>query len=320
LKLALIGYGNVGRAFARLLEKKQSVFPFRITAIHTARHGSAYDERGLGPEPLFGPAAASIDEFLDNSGAEVVVETTTLEPSTGEPAISHIRAAFGRRLPVITSNKGPIAHAYAALNEEARQAGTLFRFESTCMDGAPVYNMVRDHLPGAAVLGFTGVLNSTSKVVIDAMREGRPFEEGVRRAREMGIAEADPSYDTDGWDSAAKAAALANVLMDARLTPLDVDRQGIGHLTPERMAELAAGGKSVALVSRAGRTESGIRLKVRAEELDETDMLASIKGTSNLLLIHTDLMGTVGMVSLEPRVEQTAYGLFADLVDIARNL
>lgn len=320
MKLALIGYGNVGRAFARLLEKKRSVFPFRIAAIHTARHGTAYDERGLPLEPAFGPPAQSIDEFLDKSRAEVVVEITTLEPATGEPAISHIRAAFRRCLPVITANKGPIAHAYAALCEEARQVGAMFRFESTCMDGAPVYNMVRDHLPGVTVLGFTGVLNSTSKVVIEAMRDGRSFEEGVRQAQEMGIAEADPSYDTDGWDSAAKTAALANVLMDARLTPLDVDRRGIGKLTPERMAELAASRKSVALISRAKRTSAGVRLRVRAEVLDETDILAAVHGTSNLLLLQTDLMGTVGTVSLAPTVEQTAYGLFADLVDIARNI
>lgn len=320
MKLALIGYGNVGRAFARLLEKKRSAFPFRITAIHTARHGTAFDERGLPIEPAFGPRAESIDEFLDRSGAEVVVEITTLEPATGEPAIAHIRAAFRRGRPVITSNKGPIAHAYAALNEEARQAGVMFRFESTCMDGAPIYNMVRDHLPGVTVLGFTGVLNSTSKVVIEAMRDGRSFEEGIEQARRMGITEADPSFDTDGWDSAAKTAALANVLMDARMTPLDVERRGIGKLTPERMAVLAASRKTVALVSRARRTVAGIRLRVRAEVLDETDMLAAVRGTSNLLLLDTDLMGTVGTLSLSPAVEQTAYGLFADLVDIARNL
>ncbi len=320
MKLALIGYGNVGKSFARLVEKKRSVFPFRIAAIHTARHGTAYDERGLPVEPTFGPPARSIDEFLDTARAEVVVEITTLEPATGEPAISHIRAAFRRCLPVITANKGPIAHAYAALCEEARQVGAMFRFESTCMDGAPVYNMVRDHLPGVTVLGFTGVLNSTSKVVIEAMRNGRSFDDGIREAQAMGIAEADPGYDTDGWDSAAKTAALANVLMDARLTPLDVDRRGIGKLTPDRMAELAESRKSVALISRAKRTADGVRLRVRAEVLDETDILAAVRGTSNLLLLHTDLMGTVGTVSLSPTVEQTAYGLFADLVDIARNI
>ena len=320
MRLALIGYGNVGRAFARLLEKQRAAYPFRIVAIRTGRHGSAHEARGLSVEPAFHPSEATVGEFLDRARAEVMIEVTPLEPATGEPAISHIRAAFARGVPVITANKGPIAHAYAALRDEALRAGVLFRFESTCMDGAPVFNMVRQNLPGVEVLGFTGVLNSTSKIVVEAMRQGRTMEEGIQEARRLGIAEADASFDIDGWDSAAKTAALANVLMDARLTPMDVDRRGIGRLTPERVTELAAARKTVCLVSRAKRTPAGVKLRVRAEVLEETDILASVKGTSNLLLIHTDLMGTVGSVSISPMIGQTAYGLFSDLVDIARAL
>lgn len=320
MRLALIGYGNVGKAFARLLESRRSAFPFRIVAAHTARHGTAYSERGLAVEPEFGPAAASIEEFFERARAEVVVEITTLNPSTGEPALSYIRSAISRGLHVITANKGPIAHAYAELRDAATLAQVCFRFESTVMDGAPVFNMVRNNLPGVRVSGFTGVLNSTSKVVISALGEGLTMEEGIRRAQEMGIAEADASYDIDGWDSAAKTAALANVLLDARVTPLEVDRRGIGRLTPERVQALAAQNKTVALVSRAKSNPGGVKLRVRAEVLDATDLLASVKGTSNLLLLHTDLMGTVGTVSISPGVEQTAYGLFSDLVDIAKTL
>lgn len=320
MRLALIGYGNVGRAFARLLEAKRSSFPWRITAIHTARHGTAYGGGGLPVNPQFGPAARSVDEFLDRAQPEVVVELTTLNPATGEPAISHIRAAFARRISVVTANKGPIAHAHAALRAEADAAGVLFRFESTVMDGAPVFNMVRHNLPGVTINGFTGVLNSTTKVVIAAMREGLTIQQGIRRAQEMGIAEADATFDIDGWDSAAKGAALANVLLDGRVTPLDVERRGIGRLTGERVQELAKNRKTVALVTRGRRTADGVKLRVRAEVLDETDLLAAVQGTSNLILLHTDLMGTVGTVAISPGVEQTAYGVFSDLVDIARTL
>jgi homoserine dehydrogenase len=317
LRLALIGYGNVGRAFARLLEQKRSVYPFRIVAVHTQRHGTAYDLRGLPFQPQFGAKASSVDEFLDRAKAEVLIEVTTLEPATGEPAIGHIRAAYARGMHVVTANKGPIAHAYRALCEEARQAGVEFRFESTCMDGAPVFNMVRSNLPGVQVLGFTGVLNSTSKVAIGAMREGLSMEEGVERARQMGITEADASFDIDGWDSAAKTAALANVLMDAGVTPADVDRRGIGRVTVDKVLELKAKRKTICLVSRARITAKGLRLRVRGEVLDDTDLLAAVQGTSNLVLLHTDLMGTVGTVSIDPGVEQTAYGVFSDLVDVA---
>jgi homoserine dehydrogenase len=320
LRLALIGYGNVGRAFARLLEHKRSVFPFRIVGIHTARHGTAMQESGLPIQPKFGPAAASVDEFLDRAACDVVVEITTLNPATGEPALSHIRAAFARGRHVITANKGPIAHAYSALKEEARMAGAEFRFESTVMDGAPVFNMVRNNLPGVRILGFTGALNSTSKVVIAAMQAGKSMDDGIAEARRLGIAEADASYDIDGWDSAAKTSVLANVLMDARMTPLQVQRRGIARLTPERLCKLAESRKTICLISRGRVTPSGIRLRVRAEVLDDTDLLATPQGTSNLILLHTDLMGTVGTVSISPGVEQTAYGLFSDLVDIARSL
>jgi homoserine dehydrogenase len=316
LRLALLGFGNVGRALARLLESRRAAFPFQTVGIHTARHGTALDPAGLSADPSFGPAAASVAEFLDLAGAEVLVELTPLDPVAGEPAISHIRAAFARGMHVVTANKGPIAHAYADLRDEAERAGVLFRFEATCMDGAPVYNMVRCTLPGVRILGFTGVLNSTTQVVIEAMRQGRSMPEGIDVARRLGITEADAAYDIDGWDAAAKTAALANVLLDARTTPQQVDTRGIGRLTPERLMELAARRKTVRLVSRARRTSHGVRLRVRAEVLDETDILASLQGTSNLLLFHTDLMGTVGTVSISPGVAQTAYGVFSDLADI----
>ncbi|MEO8661277.1 MAG: homoserine dehydrogenase [Bryobacteraceae bacterium] len=319
MRLALIGFGNVGRAFARLLERKRAAYPFRITGIHTARHGTAIDTHGLAASPLFGPKVESIDEFLVRSEAEIVIEISTLNPVTGEPALSHIRAAFARGLPVVTANKGPVANAYAELRDEAKVAGVEFRFESTCMDGAPIFNLVRNNLPGVEIHGFTGVLNSTTKVVIGSMRRGLSLEQGIDEARAMGITEADASYDIDGWDAAAKTAALANVLLDAHTNPLQVDRRGIARLTPERLAELASKRKTIVLVSRAKRSPEGLKLRVRAEVLDETDILASLEGTSNLLLLHTDLMGTVGTVSINPGVEQTAYGLFADVVDIARS-
>ncbi len=317
MRLALIGYGGVGRAFARLLESKRAAYPFRITGIHTARHGTAVDERGLPLEPAFGPPAASVEEFLDRARPEVLIEVTPLEPATGEPAISHIRAAFARRIHVVTANKGPIAHAYWRLRQEAEAAGLQFRFESTVMDGAPVFSLVQTALPAVQVRGFTGVLNSTTTVVIAAMRAGLPLAEAVQRARGMGITEVDPRFDVDGWDAAAKAAVLANVLMDARVTPLDVARKGIGRLTPERLAELAEKGKTVRLVSRARKTPGGVRLRVRAEVLAEKDPLAMVQGTSNLLLLHTDLMGTLGVLQLSPGLEQTAYGLFSDVVAVA---
>ena len=319
VRVALIGFGNVGRSFLRLVHAKQAVFPFRIVGVHT-RHGGAIDNNGLPPEPQLSPPAASVDEFLDAARPEVAVEITTLNPDTGEPAISHIRSAFARGQHVITANKGPIAHAYHCLSEDARRAGVEFRFESTVMDGAPVFNMMRNDLPGVTVNGFTGALNSTTKVVLAAMRHGKTRAEGIAEAQKIGVAEADASHDIEGWDSAVKTAALANVLMDARVTPRDVERTGIEDVTVDRVCELARKGKSIVLVSRAYQTDSGLRLRVRPEVLEDKDLLATVHGTSNVLMLHTDLMGTLGSVSITPGVPQTAYGLFSDLVDIARTI
>lgn len=322
MRLALIGYGSVGKAFARLLQMKQSVFPFRIVGIHTRQHGSAYDPKGLPLEPQFGPAAASSGDFLDQAEPDVAVEITTLNPQTGEPAITHIRQAFRRGIHVITANKGPIAFAYSDLCAEAKGKQVEFRFESTVMDGAPVFNTVRNNLPGVEILGFTGVLNSTSKIVVEAMERGLSMEDGVREAQVRGIAEADSSYDLEGWDSAAKTAALANVLMDARTTPQSVKRTGLSGVRTEHIQELQRAGKTMMLVSRAWRHAEAaeVSLEVAPEVLSRTDLLATARGTSNMLLLHTDHMGTIGTVSIEPGVRQTAYGLFIDLVDIAKSV
>ena len=320
MRVVLIGYGNVGKAFARLLFAKRGAYPFRIVGVHTQRHGTAYNSKGLGLEPPFGPPASSIDEFLERSEPDVSIEITTLAPHTGQPAISHIQAAFRRHLHVITANKGPIAHAYAELCAEARAAQVEFRFESTVMDGAPVFNTVRNNLPGVTITGFTGVLNSTSKIVVAAMERGLSMADGIGKAQALGVAEADASYDIEGWDSAAKAAALANVLMDARVTPQDVERRGIEQLTAVEAMAAAKSGQTIILVSRGERRGNTVHLQVQPEWVPQTDLLATAKGTSNLLLFHTDLMGTIGTVSIHPGVEQTAYGLFIDLVDIARSV
>jgi homoserine dehydrogenase len=297
MRIAILGNGSVTRSLLPLLARDDR---FAVAGIHSRSK----------------PAAVSFEDFLDQSGADVLVELTTLNPMTGEPAISHIRAAFARNMHVVTANKGPIAHAFHELSREAIERKLDLRFESSVMDGAPVFNQFRNNLPGVQVLGITGVLNSTSKLVIEEMEKGGSFEDGLAYARKLGVAEADASYDTEGWDSATKTAALANVLMDARVTPQQVEREGITGWTPDRVQALAREGKSVRLVSRAWRSAERVMLMVQAEVLDNTDLLASGTGTSNVILFHTDRMGTFGTVSLSPGVEQTAYGVYSDLVDV----
>jgi len=231
-----------------------------------------------------------------------------------------VRECISLGIHVVTANKGPVAFAYRRLAGEAASRGVCFRHESVTMDGTPLFSLVRNTLPGVRVTGFAGALNSTTKVIIEAMQRGLSFEEGIAEAQRAGVTEADATFDTEGWDSAAKAAALANVLMNADTTPAEVDRRGIGRLTPEKLADLKSKGKTVVLISRGKHTSHGVRLRVRAEVLPQSDILASVHGTSNVLILETDLMGEIGVFSLNPGLQQTAYGLFADVVDIAKNL
>jgi homoserine dehydrogenase len=313
--LAIIGYGNVSRALIELLAETGDLASFPVAGIQR-RAGTAtgdFDPKS----PQFTSPASSVGAFLDAADARILVELSTLNPASGEPATSHIREALKRGMHVVTANKGPIAHNYRALAEEADRAGVRLLCESAVMDGASVFNLFRHNLPGVKVAGFTGVLNSTSNVVIEAMQSGATFEEGVQRAQAAGIAEENWEYDTEGWDSAAKTAALANVLMDAGVTPLNVSRAGIGGFRPEQVRQLSAEGKTVRLVSRAWREGDELRLSASAEILPKTGILACVAGTSNLILFHTDRMGTIGSVSIDPGVKQTAYGVYADLREIA---
>ena len=315
MKFALIGYGNVARGLLDILREKQGEHSFECAGV-LRRSGARVGPPGEAEPDCHLQITAA--EFLDRCGAEVLVELSSLNPQTGEPATQHIREALGRGMHAVTANKGPVAHAYCELAEMAQSRGVRFLHEAAVMDGAPVFNLFRHNLPGVQVLGFTGVLNSTTKLIIEAMERGASFEDGVEIAQKLGIAETNYEHDTQGWDSAVKTAALANVLMDARITPAAVEREGIHGFSGEGIRELATGGRTVRLVSRGMREDGRLKLSVRPEILEKSDLLASVAGTSNLILFHTDFMGTIGTVSIAPTVRQTAYGVYIDLLELTK--
>ncbi len=143
---------------------------------------------------------------------------------------------------VVTANKGPIAWNWRRVAAAAAAAGRRLRFESTVMDGLPVFSLLELTLPDCRLLGFEAVFNATTNVIVETIAAGGSFEEALARAQAEGYAEADPAHDVDGWDAACKAAALANVAMDAGITPADVERQSVRDVPPERMAAARAAG------------------------------------------------------------------------------
>jgi len=252
-------------------------------------------------------------------GRLVVIETTTLDVEAGQPAIDHVRSALSGGAHVVTANKGPVAFAYHDLTRRAQRARRRFLFEGAVMDGIPIFNLVRETLPAVKITGFRGVVNSTTNFILTAMEQGQAFEQALAEMLAVGIAEADPSLDVDGWDAAAKAAALANVLLGARLTPRTVERQGITPEIGPRAVNARRAGRRVKLVARAGREGARITARVSPEELPEDDLLAGLEGQQNALILHTDLLGEMAIVQRGGGLTQTAYALVSDLVTIARS-
>ena len=336
LQLAFVGFGNVARAFARMLAERELELEFRYglrwqtTAIATANHGcitsyagidliqaAACVERGGDlaelPESI---AAADPLAVIESCNADILFETTPLNPVDGEPAATHIRRALTRGIHVVTANKGPIALAYSELKSLAAETGARFRFEGTVMDGAPVFNLVAQCLPGLRVLGFSGVLNSTTNLILTGMESGGSFEESLAEARRRGIAEANADYDIDGWDAAMKAVALANVLMNADSRPVDVDRDGIRNVRVEDIERAARSGMAIRLVARGKRSTDGVKLTVAPERVPLNSALGSVCGTSNVLMLETDLMGEIAILENEPGTRQTAYALLSDMIQV----
>lgn len=343
--LVLVGFGHVAQRFAALLEEQRTALgheqiEVRVVGIVTRRHGAAASARGLDASTLADrlargerigesrqelPAAEFIASAAAASGAAkdgrlVVVETTTLEIASGQPAIDHVRAGLACGAHVITANKGPAAFAYHALADAAAQAGRRFLFEGAVMDGVPIFNLVRETLPAVGIVGFRGVVNSTTNFILTAMEQGQPFAEALAEMQAMGIAESDATLDVEGWDAAAKTAALANVLLDARLTPHDVERVGISAGLKHAAMDARSAGRRLKLVARAGREEGRVAARVAPEELPEDDLLAGLEGQQNAIVLHTELLGEIAVVQRGAGLTQTAYALLSDLITIGRDV
>jgi homoserine dehydrogenase len=342
--LVLVGFGNVARRFVTLIREldatlaREHDLSVRVVAIATKHHGHVHAPRGIdavalanartaaGSSRTVMPSVEFVREVVKKSSAAartqrlVVVETTTLDITQGQPAIDHVRTALAGGAHVVTANKGPAAFAYRDLALAARRANRRFLFEGAVMDGIPIFNLVRETLPAVSIIGFRGVVNSTTNFILTAMETGQAFDEALAEMQSAGIAEADPTLDIDGWDAAAKTAALANVLMGARLTPRTIDREGITRECGRRAAEARAGGRRLKLVARARWEGARMIACVRPEELPEDDVLANLSGPQNAIVFETDLLGEIAIVQRGGNLTHTAYALVSDLLAIRRGL
>jgi homoserine dehydrogenase len=336
--ISLIGFGNVGQALGQLLlDKRGSIqqtygLDLQVVAIKTGRHGTLVDRNGVDLHGALkvarqggslnslaqNAAPEALDALLETSAASVMAENTPVRYEDGQPAVEHIKTALTRGIHVVTANKGPVVHAYDALAALASAHGCQFRFESTVMDGAPIFSLWREALPGAELHSFRGVLNSTTNLILSRMESGEAFDKAVKYAQSIGIAETDPSGDIDGWDAAIKVAALVTVLMGVKMLPQDVAREGIGGFQAEDVTSALENGQRWKLICEAGREGNGISASVRPQLVDRSDPLFTVVGTSSAITFRSDVLGALTVTEADPGPHTTAYGLLADILNSLR--
>ena len=341
-KLAFIGFGNVARALARLLLRKEDVLrskygiTFSATGIATGSHGFAVNPDGFDLIKCVEAVEAGglLDGFskipvsnsirvIKESQADFMFENSPVNHSTGQPAIDHVRTALELGMGVSTANKGTVVHGYRELTALAESKGRKFYFESTVLGGSPLFSVFRETMPAAELISFQGILNSTTNIILSRMERGESFDEAVRYCQSIGVAETDPSADVDGWDAAIKVAALVTVLMDIPFAPQQVERKGIREITPETIEQAKASGKRWKLVCAAERVGDGIKASAKPELVPMSSPLYSMEDSTTGVAFRTDVLGDYSIVESEREGMlagpiPTAYGLFADFVNAAK--
>jgi len=335
--LCFLGFGNVNRTLAELSSERTAELrerygvAFRITGVASRRLGWVADPEGLsaGSLPALNaksaarlsragtPAPHDVRSWLAAARADVLFEATSLNVANGQPAVDHTRAGLEHGAHVITANKGPIVHAYRELRDLAAARGRRFLFESTVMDGVPIFSLF-EQLPAIHLQGFHGILNSTTNVILSEMETGLSLEEALKKAQELGIAETDASHDIDGWDAAVKTAALITVLMDVPIRLEEIEREGIRNLGAEAVRAARREGRPYKLVCRARKADGGVEASVRPEQVLLGEPMARIAGTSSYVYFETDIFPGLAVTEENPGLYATAYGMLADLVRAVR--
>lgn len=325
--LCIVGMGNVGQELVRLLQSKsdelrQRGIEWKITGIASRRLGWIALRQGLDCAAILDdshrarlrPSADNVRDWLKQAEADVLFEASSLNRHNGQPAIEHIEAALRRGAHAISANKGPVVFAHAELSKLAQAQGKHFLFESTVMDGAPIFSLFREAFPLAKVNGFHGILNSTTNVVLEQMEAGLPLTEAVKKAQAMGIAETDPTDDLEGWDAIMKVCALATVLLGQPLRPDDVERRGISGLHEATVKAARQQGTPFKLICRARREDGDVRASVKPEQVPLSDPLSHVDGSSSAVHFELDILPGLTLIEHNPGLATTAYGMVADFI------
>ena len=339
VRLVLIGLGNLGRRFCRVLDEKRDHLRQRydldLMLVGAAdSRGAAYDPvNGLNPGDVASLKAGggSIADHLDagkagwlasalveTAQADVLLEASPVNLEAGaEPGLSCIRTALRRGMHVATPNKGPLVVAYQELHQLAATHDVQLRFDGTVAGGLPALNLGQRDLRGATIARMEAVPNLCTGYVMDMVAAGTPWEEATARAHEAGVLEGDGSWDLEGWDAAAKLVILANSVLSQPTTMDDVQRTGITDLAPERLQSAQERGERYRLLVRADREDDGsYTLSVAPVPLSPDHPLGCLGRKQMGILFETDIYGTITAIIDEPSPVPSAATMLRDVLDI----
>ncbi|WP_343712534.1 homoserine dehydrogenase [Inquilinus sp.] len=329
INAALIGLGSVNRNLLTILAKKAEELRrdhgigFRIILVADSR-GVAADPGGFDPAGLVAHKAAGgstadlpgyrgavpVESLLD--GVDLVFEASPVDLRTGGPGLALARAALGRGISVVLANKGPVVLAFRELHEAAARSGARLKYSATVCGGLPVLNIGRRDMIAGEIRTLRGVFNATTNFILDQMATGVAYGDALAEAQRRGIAEADPSLDVEGWDTANKLLIIANSLLGADIALADIAVTGIAGVTQESLAAEAARGNVIRLVASA---EAG-RYAVAPLALPATDFLAQCRGWEMAVEMHTDIYGISYHKLWEREPTPTAASMLRDAVHI----
>lgn len=342
LKICMAGFGNLGKRFSQLLlEKGQYITDeygckIVVTGISTRSRGTLVNPEGINLQDALdmvintgkfdinypGYTTGDTNEMIEKSQADIFIEMSTLSIEDGQPATDYMKKAFGLGMHVITANKGPEAWHYKELKKIAEDKGLCYLYETIVMDGTPIFNLMKDTLHGNRLLGFRGILNGTSNFVLCQLEKGYTYDEAIKEAQRIGLAEADPSMDMDGWDGAAKLCAMTNILMDCQITPKMVEVHSVANITKEDIEKANAEGYRIKYICEAKRNPqtNEITAKVSPQKLLISDSFSNVNDTSAAVTLYTDLAGEMTIIQTDPGILQTAYGVYSDLITLMKTI
>jgi homoserine dehydrogenase len=323
LKVAIAGFGGVGRATADLLLSRRGRYrqvygvDVCLVAVCGSRAGLA-DANGLQANKLDAlQAGLSGPDFVMASGADVLIEAGPSDFRSGEPGLAYLRTALSAGQDCIVISKGALVHSGRQLRELAQASGAMLKLSGAAAAALPTLDLLDHSLAGCKVLAIEGILNATTNYLLDAMStKGLGFDAALREAQAGGFAEADPRNDTEGWDTACKLLLLANFGLDADLTMDDLVVEGIQSVTAERIAAWHKKGLVPKLVGSLTCADGAIRASVGIKTYPLSDPFAHVSGKNKAIRISSDAMGETLAIGCGVEPLATAAAALKDLEHI----